>query len=178
MSTEYKYDKGYTRLMSGTGLSSMSQYTSEQEEAIHAKLLEDALTRLWSSHDYDWTEKLSIDMVDISEHRRDDYKEASVCTFKTKTYPMKQWKVDMSDYWNKNYISDVTDNDALNVNGYVNKDDEIVSVNYVTGKARMRSRLLGLEHDIDLSKVSSYTPMSVDEMSIRDTFTYKINNNR
>lgn len=167
-------DKEYNMLLNSEGASSVSQWMNQDKEKIHKLLLNSALVRLWNSNEYDWTRKYDIIDLDIIEHRNDSYKDPSVCTFKTKGYPMRTWKVDMKRYWDNEYLDDITKESALNVNNHSSKDDEIVKIDYVNNLAKLRSRLTGVEYTIPLDKISKDTYMSKEEMTINGTFTNEL----
>ena len=95
----------------------------------------------------------------------------------SKKYPFEKKIVNIKEYWDKavqfskknseSYSDLIIDEDTL-------KDAEIVSINYVLGIVKMRSRFTQVEFEVPFSRINGNTNMSLD-CTLAGTFTYLSN---
>lgn len=164
-------DIRYDKHLSNAGFSSVNDVITDKNEKKHEVLLDAALDKLWKSEEYDWTEIYSQDDLDIIEHRNQSYKKAPVCIFRTKRFPYKQWKVDMSKWWSNAYITHYDDMSTINFANYEDKDNMIVSANYVNGKVRTESDINDTYQYISFDRVNGEAPIDANKFYKTDTIT-------
>lgn len=167
-------DIKYNDMISANGFTKVDDWLNQSNEKIHKYLLYNAIWNLINDKKGDLNIDINqLENIDIIERRKKSYLESPICTFKNKKYPFTEIKIDMKKYWNNEYLKDINDYSVTNYNNYENKDDAIVSVNYVNGTAKLRSRLDNVDRVVSFDKINKDSQISLDDMSIRDTFTYK-----
>lgn len=99
------------------------------------------------------------------------------CNLIKRTFPYPSKTISLKKYWDcseflksldKSYQEIMVDEDS-------SKDLEIININYANGKCKLRSRLTGNIIEVDFNKIPNDTPVSDDEMTLKNTFTYMTN---
>lgn len=153
---------------------SISEFLSDQNNKIHEELFQDALSKLL-------TEKLKIDDIEkfkrnhkIIEDKSSEYWQPSSVTIisKSKKEKFKKETYDLSEYWN--YYQEFADKDVTEIAASDEKitDAEIIYIDYVKGKAKMRRKNSGEEFEVPFNYLNAYSMVS-DDYSLSDTFTNK-----
>lgn len=158
-------------MISSQGFTKISDWLGQSKEKIHKYLLYNALYKCLKE------ENGLLDIInnaDIIEKRNKSYLDPPIyLIFKHTAYPFEEVKFDISKYWDNEFLKDINNYSSINYNNYQNNDDTIVSVNYVNGTAKLRSRLDNVDRVVSFDKINKDSPISLDDMTIRDTFTYK-----
>ena len=89
--------------------------------------------------------------------------------------PYSKHSVFLGPYWNYNQSKEELDIKNVKIKNNPINDAEITYLDYINGIAYMRSRLTGEEFKIGFEYLNEDTEVS-DELSLRDTFTYKLQN--
>ena len=105
------------------------------------------------SQEYDMPSKIKV----ISRHR-----------------PYKAQVFDLSAFWDANYYKPSVMPSQLS-DEMTKSTLEVIAKDYIKGTAKLRSRLTGEIMTMQLKDVSEDTPLG-PELSLEDTFTYKIQN--
>lgn len=159
----------YKRLVMDGSYQTVSEWLADKNEEIHNLLLDAALKE--SAKKCDWIE--SIDDWEVIEHRKKSFLEAPKCLLRRKKWPFDTHTIDISEYWDPSFFYYHQASPTIIMNDNPIYDEEVSSVNYVTGKAKSSSRLENVTKSIELSSLDSDAKFARKE--IEDTFTYKIN---
>jgi len=156
-----------------------SDFIIDKYNDVHNQLYNHALNELLKS----LCEKNNTTIKEFSkthvfvEIKQKEYWTPSKVVIKEIVYPYKIEKYDLAEYWNTYLISDeyrdinkvLFDEDTL-------KDCEIIYYDYVAGKAKFRSKFTGKEFWKDFKFINPNTRVDADKVSLKDTFTYKLQN--
>ena len=114
---------------------------------------------------------------DIKPIKDKNWKTSPRIMITSKKYPFKKKIVNIKEYWDKavqfskknseSYSDLMIDEDTL-------KDAEIVSINYVLGIVKMRSKFTQVEFEVPFSRINGNTNMSLD-CTLAGTFNYLSN---
>lgn len=169
--SQYILSKGihkYNNLMTSDGmLSDINSVVEEKNEYIHKEAYEYAKKKFIEANekykDYKFIEIRNI-----------DWRVPSKCIVVEKKWPFTKKRIDLSKYWPKQYVN--KDNETW-TNLKINDDDiiynyEIVYIDYVKGKVKVRSKLTQDEQWINFTEISKDIEVS-DEISMQDTFIEK-----
>lgn len=113
----------------------------------------------------------------IVEIKNDEYWQPSSIISISDVRPYKKETIDLSPYWNMNQgYEDLTVYDVKVTNENIN-DSELVDINYINGKATIRSRQSDVEYKVPFKYLNGDIDVS-DEMTLNNTFNskYIINN--
>lgn len=114
---------------------------------------------------------------DIKPIKDKNWKTSPRIMITSKKYPFEKKIINIKEYWDKvvqfskknseSYSDLMIDEDTL-------KDAEIVSINYVLGIVKMRSKFTQVEFEVPFSRINGNTNMSLD-CTLAGTFTYLSN---
>lgn len=99
------------------------------------------------------------------------------CYLIKREFPYPSKTISLKKYWDcseflksidKSYKDIMVDEDS-------SRDLEITSINYVNGTCILRSKLSGNTIEIDFNKLPTDTPVSDDDMALKNTFAYMTN---
>lgn len=157
-----------------------ADFVSDKCDQIHEKLYEEALKEYYQENIEDYSDCSSfeefVNEYKVIEIKGKEYMLPSSVILSEKKFPYRQKKIDLSPYWNKyQYAENNKDISDLMIDEDTVKDAKLVYVNYVTGRCKFRSRMTGKEFWTTIDYVNKDTEIS-DEMTLKDTFTYKIDN--
>ena len=147
-------------------------YVSDKYNDVHEKLYSKALER--------YIIEAGIDKKDYKfiEMKQKNYYEPSVVCIKNLSYPYDIKKVSLEKYWD-NYEF-INDNKDIN-NDFLEEDIdperlEVISINYVTNKVTLKDKNTDREFIKDISFINDKMEINEKELTLVDTFGYKINN--
>lgn len=167
-------DNPYKSLVpSGTGLISVDDLMNDKILKVHNQMYENALSRFYEDHP-----EMEQGYI-TKEIPNKDWKSPSSVLFISEIYPFAKKKVSLKPWWDdaisfirkktESWSDVIIDEDSM-------KDAEITSIDYVNGNVSMRSKLTQNTWVVPFSKVDENTPLSDDDLTLRNTFSYKIQN--
>lgn len=157
----------YKRLVLDDSYQTVSEWLADKNEDVHNLLLDAALKE--SARKCSWIE--SLDDWEIIEHRRKSFLEVPKCLLRRKKWPFDTHMIDISEFWDPSFFNYTNYNPSMTINDNTVYDEEVDSINYVTGIAKSMSRLEGTVREITLSSLNKGT--KINKKDIEDTFTYK-----
>lgn len=159
-------------VVSDDTLLSTSDYINDKVNDVYNQMLRKAISDFlsdlgnWKYYEYD-----------IKPIKDKNWKTSPRIMITSKKYPFKKKIVNIKEYWDKvvqfskknseSYSDLMIDEDTL-------KDAEIVSINYVLGIVKMRSKFTQVEFEVPFSRINGNTNMSLD-CTLAGTFTYLSN---
>ena len=147
-------------------------YTNDKYNEVHTELFNRALDRYIVENNIDKNEYKFI------EFKSKNYYEPSVVCIKRLTYPYDTKKVSLEKYWDKYQFNN--DNKEINNDFLEDKVNpemlEIVNINYVTNKVTLLDKNTEKRYIKDISFINDKMSFNKDELSLENTFGYKINN--
>ena len=159
-------------VVSDDTLLSTSDYINDKVNDVYNQMLGKAISDFLSDLDH-W----KYYECDIKPIKDKNWKTSPRIIITSKKYPFKKKIVNIKEYWDKvvqfskknseSYSDLMIDEDTL-------KDAEIVSINYVLGIVKMRSKFTQVEFEVPFSKINGNTNMSLD-CTLAGTFTYLSN---
>ena len=159
-------------VVSDDTLLSTSDYINDKVNDVYNQMLGKAISDFLNDLDhwkyYEW---------DIKPIKDKNWKTSPRIMITSKKYPFEKKIVNIKEYWDKvvqfskknseSYTDLMIDEDTL-------KDAEIVSINYVLGIVKMRSKFTQVEFEVPFSRINGNTNMSLD-CTLAGTFTYLSN---
>ena len=170
----------YNRQVYKTGIEDFISIASDKPEKIHTMLFNSALKNYFEANKEKYAEISFDDFLrnyNIIDLKNDDYSYPSKAVISTKTFPYKQEKIDLKEFWN-NYqtiesekdINDlIEDNDTL-------IDAELIYIDYARNKCKFKSKTTEKEFWTTTDYINSYTAINDDALTLKDTFYYKLKN--
>ena len=159
-------------VVSDDTLLSTSDYINDKVNDVYNQMLGKAISDFLSDLDH-W----KYYECDIKPIKDKNWKTSPRSMITSKKYPFKKKIVNIKEYWDKvvqfskknseSYSDLMIDKDTL-------KDAEIVSINYVLGIVKMRSKFTQVEFEVPFSRINGNTNMSLD-CTLAGTFTYLSN---
>ena len=159
-------------VVSDDTLLSTSDYINDKVNDVYNQMLGKAISDFLSDLDH-W----KYYECDIKPIKDKNWKTSPRIIITSKKYPFKKKIVNIKEYWDKavqfskknseSYSDLMIDEDTL-------KDAEIVSINYVLGIVKMRSKFTQVEFEVPFSRINGNTNMSLD-CTLAGTFTYLSN---
>ena len=159
-------------VVSDDTLLSTSDYINDKVNDVYNQMLGKAISDFLSDLDH-W----KYYECDIKPIKDKNWKTSPRIMITSKKYPFKKKIVNIKEYWDKavqfskknseSYSDLIIDEDTL-------KDAEIVSINYVLGIVKMRSKFTQVEFEVPFSRINGNTNMSLD-CTLAGTFTYLSN---
>lgn len=105
----------------------------------------------------------------IIEIKNDEYWQPSSIIVVAKNRPYKKTIIDLSKYWNMSQsYSNVSPTD-IKMSEDVLNDSELIELNYIRGKARMRSRMTDIEYEVPFNYLNDDVTVSKD-ITLEGTF--------
>lgn len=165
------YSEIYKQIVvSDDTLVSTSDYINDKVNDVYNQMLKKSISDFLTDHQryYGW---------DIKPIKDKNWKTSPRIMLTSKEYPFEKKIVNIKEYWDKvvqfskknseSYTDLMIDEDTL-------KDAEIVSINYVLGIVKMRSKFTQVEFEVPFSRINGNTNMSLD-CTLTGTFTYLSN---
>lgn len=159
-------------VVSDDTLLSTSDYINDKVNDVYNQMLGKAISDFLNDPDH-W----KYYECDIKPIKDKNWKTSPRIMITSKKYPFKKKIVNIKEYWDKavqfskknseSYSDLIIDEDTL-------KDAEIVSINYVLGIVKMRSKFTQVEFEVPFSRINGNTNMSLD-CTLAGTFTYLSN---
>ena len=159
-------------VVSDDTLLSTSDYINDKVNDVYNQMLGKAISDFLNDPDH-W----KYYECDIKPIKDKNWKTSPRIMITSKKYPFEKKIVNIKEYWDKavqfskknseSYTDLMIDEDTL-------KDAEIVSINYVLGIVKMRSKFTQVEFEVPFSRINGNTNMSLD-CTLDGTFTYLSN---
>lgn len=159
-------------VVSNDTLLSTSDYINDKVNDVYNQMLGKAISDFLNDPDH-W----KYYECDIKPIKDKNWKTSPRIMITSKKYPFEKKIVNIKEYWDKvvqfskknseSYSDLMIDEDTL-------KDAEIVSINYVLGIVKMRSKFTQVEFEVPFSRINGNTNMSL-ECTLAGTFTYLSN---
>ena len=186
-------NKTYDKLSYSKGKITYHDYVTNKLDNVHNMLFDDALQKYMLEHGYnDLKQKYRI--IDI---KREIYFEPSVAKLIPKHNIDEKLNIDLTQYWNNDYIvknifldyrvkpiannfaeyGDTYRQDTEDINNARIYDAEIIEWDYVRGRAKLRSRVWNIEFYIDYKYINSDVK-EAESLSIDNTFASLIRKNK
>ena len=203
-------NKTYDKLSYSKGKITYHDYVTNKLDNVHNMLFDDALQKymldkLWIDskeefYEYGYNElKQEYRIIDI---KREIYFEPSVAKLIPKHNIDEKLNIDLTQYWNNDYIvknifldyrvkpiannfaeyrfklaKDIPQQDTTDIKNACIRDAEIVEWDYVRGRAKLRSRVWDTEFYVDYKYTNSEVKES-DSLSIDNLFATILNKNK
>lgn len=191
-------NKTYDKLSYSKGKITYHDYVTNKLDNVHNMLFDDALQKYMLEHGYnDLKQKYRI--IDI---KREIYFEPSVAKLIPKHNIDEKLNIDLTQYWNNDYIvknifldyrvkpiannfaeyrfrlaKDIPQQDTTDIKNACICDAEIIEWDYVRGRAKLRSRVWNIEFYVDYKYINSDVKES-DSLSIDNLFATILNKNK
>lgn len=203
-------NKTYDKLSYSKGKITYHDYVTNKLDNVHNMLFDDALQKymldkLWRDSKEEFYEhgynelKQKYRIIDI---KREIYFEPSVAKLMSKHNIDEKLNIDLTQYWNNDYIvknifldyrvkpiannfaeyrfrlaKDIPQQDTTDIKNACICDAEIIEWDYVRGRAKLRSRVWDTEFYVDYKYTNSEVKES-DSLSIDNLFTTILNKNK
>ena len=198
-------NKTYDKLSYSKGKITYHDYVTNKLDNVHNMLFDDALQKymldnLWRDSKEEFYEhgynelKQKYRIIDI---KREIYFEPSVAKLIPKHNIDEKLNIDLTQYWNNDYIvknifldyrvkpiannlaeyGDIYQQDTEDINNACIYDAEIIEWDYVRGRAKLRSRVWNIEFYVDYKYINSDVK-EAESLSIDNTFASLIRKNK
>lgn len=145
---------------------SINEYNDDKIQDIHNQLYEQALESYLKDHP-------EMNGWSFKEIKPTNWKDAPYVICTSYKYPFEHKKIHLKKYWtNLNFLNERSNsaNDMiLNDENY--NDAEVIKIDYVNGKAKIRTKILQNEYEVPFSKLNENTMISDDYCTLNNTFT-------
>lgn len=111
----------------------------------------------------------------IIEIKNSEYWMPSKVRIISKIPPYTKINVDLSNYWNMIQSNDNSNIEDLMITKETILDSELIEINYVTGKAKLQSRMNDIIYEVPFKYLNENINVS-DDMTLSNTFLSKYNN--
>ena len=158
-------------IVSDDTLVSTSDYINDKINNLYHQILNIAITNYLNDNPVD-TNNMDMQII-----KNKSWKVSPKIILTSKSYPFKKKILNIKEYWDnaikyckehsESYSDLMIDEDTL-------KDAEIVSINYVLGIVKMKSKFTQVEFEVPFSRINGNTNMSPD-CTLVGTFTYLAN---
>ena len=172
----------YKDLMYESGPVRAFDYISEKYTKIHAQIYDRALQKLIEEK-LVGPGKLCETIEEFKtkycliELKKDEYWKPSKVVVKQTVYPFESEIFDLDEYWDDyQYKEEFKELKDYWIDEDSVRDAELIYIDYVKGKGKFKSRYTGKEFWVDFKFINSNTKLSKDDMSLENTFSYKIQN--
>ena len=191
-------NKTYDKLSYSKGKITYHDYVTNKLDNVHNMLFDDALQKYMLEHGYNEL-KQKYRIIDI---KREIYFEPSVAKLIPKYNIDEKLNIDLTHYWNNDYIvknifldyrvkpiannfaeyrfrlaKDIPQQDTTDIKNACICDAEIIEWDYVRGRAKLRSRVWDTEFYVDYKYTNSEVKES-DSLSIDNLFASILNKNK
>lgn len=158
----HKYDS----LMYPNGPVSVDSLLSNKSNDIHQQIFENAISEFFKEH-----KELDRENYQCIEIKSQEYWMPSQIILVSKNYPFKKTKHSLQKYWNTSYIDKHNKTyQKLYIDDDTLKDASLVYIDYVADRAKLKSRMTGVEFSVPLERINRETPIS-EEYSTGRTFS-------
>lgn len=170
--------KNYNDMIYDTRPVQVSEYLSDKYNIIHKQLFNDAVTSYLNLNNIDKNEFYQNNK--IFELKNNEYWQPSKLVILSKQYENGFAKhiIDLTPFWNtelsfkdKTYKTIKFSKDNIN-------DFEIIYIDYIKGKATIKSKLTDKEYKIDFDDIDSNMNVSSDIFISNDTWSQLYNSNK
>ena len=157
-----------------------SDYMSNKYNIIHERLYNAALNKYIEK-------RCSKDYIDINTFKKEhlfleikgkEYWQPSQVYIKQVIPPFNIEKINLKDYWDTyQYVDEHKNFDEIffeenvDINGL-----EVIKIDYIKGKVKFRNKYSGTEFWKDFKFINEDTVYNEDLLTLKDTFTYKLQN--
>lgn len=203
-------NKTYDKLSYSKGKITYHDYVTNKLDNVHNMLFDDALQKymldnLWRDSEEEFYEHGYNELTQkyrIIDIKREIYFEPSIAKFIPKHNIDEKLNIDLTQYWNNDYIvknifldyrvkpiannfaeyrfklaKDIPQQDTTDIKNACIRDAEIVEWDYVRGRAKLRSRVWDTEFYVDYKYTNSEVKES-DSLSIDNLFATILNENK
>jgi hypothetical protein len=163
----------YSGLFLNGKLVSISDLINDKYDNIYNELLDRAKKAYISDNHKEDSEDNYIWKV----IKQKNFIDSPHCYLIKREFPYPSKTISLKKYWDCSEFLKVLDKSykEISVDEDSSKDLEIININYVNGICKLRSRLTGNIIEVDFNKLPTNTPVSDDEMTLKNTFTYMTN---
>lgn len=172
----------YSDLMYNSGPVRAYDYISEKYTNIHKQIYDRALEKL-ITNELVGEGKLCETFDELKtkycfiELKKDEYYKPSKVVVKQTVYPFEAYTYDLSEYWdNYQYKEEFKELKDYWIDEDSVRDAELIYIDYIKGKGKFKSRYTGKEFWADFKFINQDTKISKDDLSLENTFSYKIQN--
>lgn len=147
----------------------VDEMLNNKYDNVHHQMYTHALSKYFS---YTGIDETSYKTVEIPAAYYDTPSKVQLIE---KSFPYKRKTIDLSPYWETYKFKESV--------SYIKLDDMTMSTSevkyrdYVRGVAELQSRMTGVKYKVKLNEVPESMKDYPDEVSISDSFTYKVQNN-
>ena len=153
-----------------------SDFVLNKYDIIHKQLYIEALSQYLEKTNNNTDEY--INSHKFIEIKNKEYWMPSKVMIKNLNIPFETITINLSDYWNKyEYVQQFKE---IN-NNFLDEDNvkdafEVIYIDYVNGKVKFKNKNTGLEIWKDLNYINNETKYNNDLLTLKNTFTYKLQN--
>ena len=166
----------YNKLEYNSSKTKFKDFVSNKYDNIHIELYAEALNEYLKSINADNDEYINThEFIEIKDN---EFWKSSKVMIRNLEYPFETQTIDLSSYWNNyEYLSKFKEFEDI----YLDEDNvkdafEVIYIDYVNGKVKFRNKNTGLEIWKDLNYINKDTKYNDDLMSLKNTFSYKLQN--
>lgn len=153
-----------------------NDYVSDKYSDVHNQLYISALNKYLEENLYNNQEYLDSHI--FSEIKNKEYWQPSKVIIKSIEEPYTTKIVDLSQYWDNYEYKE--ENKELNSDYYQDKEDinafVLVYIDYVNSKIKLKNKNSGKIIWKDIKYLNSDILIDENELTLKDTFTYKLQN--
>lgn len=157
-------------IVSDDTLVSTSDYINDRINNVYNQMLKKAISNYLKDNP-------DMEQKDTKLIKDKNWKTSPKIIFISRVYPFEKKIVNIKKYWDdviqfskknsESYTDLMIDEDTL-------RDAEIISINYVLGTVKMKSKFTQVEFEVPFSRINGDTNMSSD-CTLEKTFTYLLN---
>lgn len=157
-----------------------NDYIANKSDIVHEQLYVSALNKciekLVSKSGLSKDEYMNTHI--FIEIKNTEYWMPSKVCIKQTVSPFKVEKIDLKEYWDDyQYVDEHKKFDSIFVEGIEDINGlEVIDINYISGKAKFRNKYTGVEFWKDFKYLNEDTVYNDDYKSLKNTFTYKLQN--
>lgn len=165
----------YDDLTYKSGPVRVSDYISDKYDNIHKQLYNHAIKKLIKKLNISEEElKINYRLIEI---KNIEYYKPSKVIIKKLSYPFEIKKYSLDEYWdNYEFIEENKDLEQYWFDEDSIKDAELIYIDYIKGKGKFRSKFTQKEFWVDFKFINENTRISLEDLSLSNTFSYKLNN--
>lgn len=160
-----------TFIPSNNCILSVNEYNKGKIEDIHNQLYIQALELYLKDHP-------EMNGWSFKEIKPSNWKDAPYVICTSSKYPFIHKKIHLNKYWkNLDFLQEkCSSSDDIIIDDENYNDAEVVNINYVKGKVKMRTKILQNEYEVPFSKLNENTIISDDDCTLKGTFVDMTNN--
>lgn len=155
-------------LNSFTYLEKCEDIINDKSQLIHKELFDNAIINYIQDHiellhledgenqtNINYEDKLNKQYIVIDLNDNETYLDSSHAILLSKSFPLTKIKIDLEDYWNKNYINiykNIINHESLLINENNLKESELDYVDFVKGKVYYKNKFTNKIFGIPFNK--------------------------